>query len=260
MPLLVLYNPVCGSRSAKPFTEEHVLPLLSHHNTTVDAILATEYAGHAGVIVADYLRRSSADLTIVLASGDGTLHEILNNCRQNSAPDCDQVLLSHNPSRISLVLVPAGTANAMYSSLFPPKNKDEISTVEYKLQSVQAYLDGRASVPLTLAVTTLLPPANKSQPNPRTVAAAVVTSTCLHASILQDSEELRKEIPGVERCISFSCHAELEPELNCFFVWTKGTRWQLSETAPVGIMPLPSFSRASSRVPCKSMIQSPRSS
>jgi hypothetical protein len=29
--------------------------------------------------------------------------------------------------------------------------------------------------------------------------SAVVTSTCLHAAILQDSESLRKEIPGIER-------------------------------------------------------------
>lgn len=228
MPFLVLYNPVCGSRSAKSFTEKHVLPLLEQHNVTVDAIVATEYAGHAGVLVADYLKRSAADLTIVLASGDGTLHEIINNYSppRNSSPNSYQVLLSSIPSRISLIMVPAGTANAMYSSLFPPTKGEDISTLEYKLQSIRAYLVGKTSIPLTLAVTTLLPPASDSQASPRTVVSAVVTSTSAHASILYDSEELRKEFPGIERYIYFSfCVPRLSVQRFKMAAQRNGKRW-----------------------------------
>ncbi|KXN87730.1 hypothetical protein AN958_08206 [Leucoagaricus sp. SymC.cos] len=197
MPLLVLYNPVCGSRSSKSFTEEHIIPLLEQHNIAVDSVLATEYPGHAGALVADYLKRSFADLTIILASGDGTLHEIINNYTppRRSPPNDHQVLIT---PQIFLVLVPTGTANALYSSLFPPTKNEDISSVEYKLQSLRAYLDGKPSVPLTLSVTTFLPPSD-SQVQERTVVSAVVTSTSAHASILHDSEELRKEFPGIER-------------------------------------------------------------
>jgi diacylglycerol kinase family enzyme len=188
MPLLVIYNPVCGSQSAKSLTYDHILPLLSQRNATVDAVIETEYAGHAGSIVAGY-ESEKEELTVVLVSGDGTLHEIVNHCYTSTR-------------RVSFVLIPAGTANALYSSLFPP-SKDS-STVGDKFQSLRAYLDAKKrTIPLTLSVTTFFfaPDSQKSQ-EPKSVVSAVVTSTSLHASILYDSEELRKEIPGLQRYIS----------------------------------------------------------
>lgn len=194
MVLLVVYNPVCGSGSAQSFLEEHVLPILRHHNKPVDRIIATEYVGHAGTLIADSLKHHPLKTTVILASGDGTLHEIVNQL--SPRPEAVSAV-----PRISLVLVPMGTANALYSSLFPPTVPGDTSTVEYKLQSLRSYLNEGDSIPLTLCVTTLSP-AHDARVGAKTVVSAVVTSTSLHASILHDSEALRKEMPGIERLVS----------------------------------------------------------
>ena len=202
MPLLILHNPVCGSHSAKSFTEDHILPLLKQYNITVDLVLDTRYAGHAGELVANYLRLTT-DLTLVLVSGDGTLHEVVNNYNFTGSQAVNDHRAALPQARIAVVLVPAGTANALYSSFFPPA-KEETSAVEYKLRSLRAFLDGKERVPLTLGVTTFLPPTSgESQAHPRTAVSGVVTSAALHASILYDSEELRHEYPGIER---YFCH------------------------------------------------------
>ncbi|KAF9451235.1 hypothetical protein P691DRAFT_724602 [Macrolepiota fuliginosa MF-IS2] len=196
MPLFVIYNPVCGSGSAKSLVDNQVLPTLEKHNVTIDGVSATEYTGHAGFLVADYLKQNPSNVTIVLASGDGTLHEILNHILPHTSQTVHQVL--NTLPRISFVLVPAGTANALYSSLFPPAKPGDITASEYRLQSLHAYLSGKDGIPLTLSVTTLVPTPG-SREVPRIVISSVVTSTSLHAAILHDSEALRNEMPGIER-------------------------------------------------------------
>ncbi|CDO70583.1 hypothetical protein BN946_scf184636.g16 [Trametes cinnabarina] len=195
MPVLVIYNPVSGDRSAEAFFDEHVLPLLAQHGVTPDKVIATESSGHVGSIVADYLLSTvhAQPLSIVLGSGDGTLHELINEL--NNAP-------SSKPfPRIHLALVPCGTANALYSSLFPPSSQED--PVEYKLKSVKAFVSADPhSVPLNLAVNVLSPPHVRppAQAPPKQVSiSAVVASTSLHASILHDSEALRASDPTIER-------------------------------------------------------------
>lgn len=194
MPLLVVYNPVCGNGTAKVTFDDHVLPLLAQHRRTVDKLVETETEGHAGRIVLDFIRSVQvtrpSDITIILGSGDGTLHEIINILSAIDGPGIPQ---------LRFALVPCGTANALYSSLYPPV-REELDS-EYKLQSVKAYLNGGRSIPLTLAITTLSsPPAAKERP--KVSISAVVVSTAMHASILHDSEALRKEMPGLERFVS----------------------------------------------------------
>lgn len=196
MPLSIIYNPVSGSGSAKSLVQEHVLPLLEKRNINADHVVATEYPGHAGTLVAEYAQQNPSNLTIVLVSGDGTLHEVVNQLLPNSSQNLQQALVTL--PRISFILVPAGTANALYSSLFPPTEPEDISNVEYKLQSLHSYLDGHNGIPLALSVTTFVP-APGSQTTPKVAISSVVTSTSLHATILHDSEALRKEMPGIER-------------------------------------------------------------
>ncbi|OSD02733.1 hypothetical protein PYCCODRAFT_299500 [Trametes coccinea BRFM310] len=195
MPVLVIYNPVSGDRSAKALFDDHVLPLLAKHNVTPDKVVATESSGHVGNIVADFLLSSdhAQPISIVLGSGDGTLHELIN-------------VLNNTPSpkpfpRIHLALVPCGTANALYAALFPPSPQED--PVEYKLKSVKAFLsDDHDSVPLNLAVNVLSPPHVRppaTAPPKQVSISAVVTSTSLHASILHDSEALRASDPTIER-------------------------------------------------------------
>ncbi len=191
MTLLIIYNPVCGSGSAGSFLEEHVLPVLRRYHKNADRIIATDYVGHAGIIIAEHLKQHPLNVTVILVSGDGTLHEVVNQL----APQLEA--LSVLP-RISFVLVPMGTANALYSSLFPPTTTEAVSTVDYKLQSLRSYLSEGDLIPLTLCVATLSS-ARDAPMTAKIAVSAVVTSTSLHASILHDSEVLRKEIPGIDR-------------------------------------------------------------
>jgi hypothetical protein len=192
MPLLVVYNPVCGDGSAKVFFEEIVLPFLEKHGKIVNMTVVTEGPGHAGTAVLDFLESTEGDTVVVLGSGDGTLHEIINPLY---TAELKGSRISTKPLRF--VLVPCGTANAMYSSFFPLiPGQDHTS---YRLKSLQAFIDNSNTIPLTLAISSLTPPLSPKPSRSQLVISAVVTSTALHANILHHSEALRKEMPSIER-------------------------------------------------------------
>ncbi|KAF9557672.1 hypothetical protein CPC08DRAFT_620534, partial [Agrocybe pediades] len=109
--------------------------------------------------------------TVVIGSGDGTIHDLIN---------------AKYPLPLKLVIVPSGTANALYASLFHPVQPQD------RLRSVDAYLNKSVPIPLSIARTTIT-----ASQNP--ILSVVVVSTSLHASILHHSEALRKEHPGLER-------------------------------------------------------------
>lgn len=191
MPLLVLYNPVSGDGAAKVFFEEQVFPLLQRHNKQVDKMAATQSAEHAGQALFDFLESVQGPISIILGSGDGTLHDIINFLSAVSASE------ERTLPELNFALVPCGTANALYSSLFPPPN-DFAQDINYKLLSVKAFLDGSPTVPLSLAITRISSsPTSKNVP--KVAVSSVVVSTSLHACILKDSESLRAEMPGIER-------------------------------------------------------------
>lgn len=193
MPLLVVINPVCGDRSAKSFFDEAVLPYLEKESKTIDKLVITENKTHAGSAVLEFLESTEGKTTIILGSGDGTLHEIINTL---SAAEPIGMRAAAGPSVLNFALVPCGTANAMYASLFPPE--PTLDPVDYKLKSVQAFVANANTTPLSLGITTLSPPPSAKK-KPRVAISAVVTSTALHAAILHDSEALRLEHPGIER-------------------------------------------------------------
>lgn len=145
----------------KDFFDKEVLPLLKSNGTEPAKVVGTEEAGHAGKIILEFLESLMEEITVVLGSGDGTLHEIINfisKAEFKATSEGPQLL-----PRIHFVLVPCGTANALYSSLFPPKG--EVDTA-HRLQSVQLFIAGEArAVPLTLAITTLSsPPVERRRP------------------------------------------------------------------------------------------------
>jgi len=195
---LVIYNPVAGDGTAKAFVDDHVLPLLHQHNIPIAQVLQTERDGHAGSVAHEYFDKTDGPLGIVLCSGDGTLREVISAI--SLAPPTSSKS-SHNPTKVNIALVPCGTANALYYSLFPQQDEDPLS---YKLKGINAFINKPSSkpVPLTLAITAILtPPHNNStdRESPKNAIAAVVTSTALHATILRDSESLRAEIPSIDR-------------------------------------------------------------
>ncbi|KIP02650.1 hypothetical protein PHLGIDRAFT_95749 [Phlebiopsis gigantea 11061_1 CR5-6] len=192
MSLLVLYNPVCGHSQGHAIFQHIVLPRLAQHGHTPAAVVATTHPGHAGEVVLQHLAAADGPLTVVLGSGDGTLHEIL-AALHSGAPTGTRTAAR----LLSFVLVPCGTANALYHSLFPPSPDSSQELRDSQTRSLDAYLtDGPRARPLTLAQTVLLDGAQ--QPTGASIAA-VVASTALHASILHDSEALRPTHPGVER-------------------------------------------------------------
>ncbi|KAJ7135042.1 hypothetical protein C8R43DRAFT_1072936 [Mycena crocata] len=208
MALLVLYNPVCGDSTAKAFFDGHVLPLLQRSGKVINKVAATEHSGHAGKLLVDFLeehegwwghltssttKESAGEVTVVLGSGDGTLNECIATLSSAQFTGAR----AGAPPRVVFVLVPSGTANALYSTLFPPPAAGTLDEA-YRLQSVHSFLAGLKTVPMTLAITTLSsPPFARKQPQAR--ISAVVVSTCLHAMILKDSEALRVAMPGLER-------------------------------------------------------------
>ena len=188
MSLLVIYNPVCGDSTAEQFFHTHVIPRLHTANRIPTEIFRTRGPDDAGIEVLNFLNRHRGNsITVILGSGDGTLHEIVNHLAFSD----DQSVRA-----IHFVLVPCGTANALYASFFRPTPSQDM--VAYKMRSLEAFLGAPTSRPLTLSLTSLLGPRH-GQGDPRPVASIVVTSTALHAAILKDSEKLRKEIPGIER-------------------------------------------------------------
>jgi hypothetical protein len=199
MRILVLYNPVCGDRTAKSFFDTQVLPLLEKHGKIADKLTFTQYQGHAGSIVLDFMRsmKSERAVTVILGSGDGTLQEIIDAISNVERVDSN----AHaGLPELRFVLVPCGTANALYSSFFRASSQSELNDVAYKLRSLRAFIDddNARTIPLRVAVTTLSPPLSDSKP-PTVIDSVVVVSTSFHAIILRESESLRREIPGLER-------------------------------------------------------------
>lgn len=187
MPLLVVYNPVSGSSSARDIVDKQVLPLLQKHGREPDKVIGTEHSGHAGTIVADFASTATegSDLQVILVSGDGTLHEIVNALHDRTWSAT---------LNVKLALVPGGTANALHSSFFPPMPGSETT-----LSSVHALLLDRSPTPLALARTTISPSVLSPAGEQTSVLSAVVVSTSLHASILLDAEALRATVPSIER-------------------------------------------------------------
>ena len=194
MPILVVINPACGDRSAKSVFDEAVLPYLEKESKTVDKIVITENNTHAGSAVLEFLESTGGQTTVILGSGDGTLHEIINTL--SATEPIGMRAAAAASSALNFALVPCGTANALYASLFPPS--PTLDPVAYKLKSVQAFVANANSTPLSLGITALSPPPSVKK-KPKVAISAVVTSTALHAVILHDSEALRLEYPGIER-------------------------------------------------------------
>lgn len=172
--LHIIVNPVSGDRTASDYFKTELKPFLSKHDihyalhTTQSAESATEYAASL-----DY----SHLITLMILSGDGTLHEFFQGLPiQPAIPN------------INLILLPFGTANALYHSLFSSSSSSRAASRLHSL--IQALQLKTNPKPLPLLQVSV---------NNKTFLSHVVVSTALHASILFDSDKLRSDIPGLER-------------------------------------------------------------
>lgn len=149
------------------FFDEHVLPFLQRSGKLPDKVVGTEGPGDAGKILVEFLEAFTGDVTVILGSGDGTVHDIINIL---SSTELKGVRLGASPSRLHFVLIPCGTANALYSSVFPPTG--DTTDAMYKLQSLHSFINGLRTIPLTLAITTLSsPPSERRRPKGELVSS-----------------------------------------------------------------------------------------
>ena len=240
MHLHVVYNPACGDKTAKPFFHDHVLPFLKGNDKQYASLIETSHEGHAGEVVSGLMSSSLSGeetLDIVLGSGDGTLHEIVNGYFALSKSQSDEAR-----RKVRVVLVPCGTANALYASLYPPPPAPSVEAqkkeqdLEYRLRSLKEYIGGQArDVPLSFGVTRLVDSKGKD----RELVSSVVISTSLHAAILRDSEALRDEYPGIERCVMY---LRVSLEYRAYGTALKGSRLLLRRTVTSGTGQASSFS------------------
>ncbi|GAA5855966.1 hypothetical protein JCM9279_001389 [Rhodotorula babjevae] len=219
--LSVVLNPHAGARQAET-SWRTAAAFLRAQGLVVDeeAMSRTERAGD-GERIGRELRerwigegeRAQGREVLVVLGGDGTVHEVLNGLLLGGGGGSEEdgeggEALWEGAGRVEVVLVPTGTANALYHHLFPPSPSyppDSPAAPFYSLLSFLRTLSPPSSpssspqypsstlLPLPLALNEL------PSPCPRRTLTTVVSSAALHAALLHDAEELRAAHPGVER-------------------------------------------------------------
>ncbi|KAK8844043.1 hypothetical protein IAR55_006837 [Kwoniella newhampshirensis] len=224
----LIVNPVAGHAKAPEVVTSHVIPILDESQTPykLHTTTAPRDAGTIGRSILDNDRAGAADssskITVIIAGGDGTTHEFIEGVLDVSSELKNEQSVLRGVWEI--VILPFGTANALYSSLFPPTTPtpefESLQSLSHpipsdvlpKLYSLFSFLDKSSTpLPLPITLTTLVPPVchtpiASEQPIRRSgreestiIPSHVVLSTSLHACILQTSETLRAAHPGPER-------------------------------------------------------------
>ncbi|PVF99130.1 hypothetical protein CPB86DRAFT_732030 [Serendipita vermifera] len=205
--MLIILNPNAGDKSGPALLKDVVLPLLQRQLPSLSfQVKETTAPGDAGLLALDYLEKYNSgelheDPVIVVSGGDTTIHEMIEKIANMPAK-----------RRAKLVLIPSGTANALYHSMFPPKSREafihglpnhllqeaEQATEEArsKLYSILCFLSNGPVKPLQGTRTLIL---DKDGQLTNQNLSCVVVSSALHASILDIAESLRAEYPGIER-------------------------------------------------------------
>ncbi|WVQ63881.1 uncharacterized protein L199_002037 [Kwoniella botswanensis] len=201
--LHLIVNPVSGHGKGAEFADQTIVPILKHLSIP-HRIYTTTSPGDAGDIGDKILSSQTVEggtLKVGIVGGDGTFHEFM-----------EGEGVSDGRVRWDVILFPLGTANALYSSLFPPSStssslqsyKSLIDSLPspphsegtlYNLLSLFSFLTKTTPVYLPITQTTLSSPAGAVEE----LRSHVVLSTSLHAAILEDSERLREGHPGTER-------------------------------------------------------------
>lgn len=182
----IVVNTHAGSGQASELVKA-LIRLIADHD--VDYATHETLSENDGFRIAKSMLHNTAvplsGTVIAIVGGDGTIHELVNGIMQ---------LEPHATTRgVRFAVVPAGTANAVYHSLFPETCKDPANFDRF-LSVKEALKPTSSLAPLTICristITTRKP-----------VYSCVVTSTCLHADILEtaSTKEMREQYPGVER-------------------------------------------------------------
>lgn len=206
---VLIWNPAAGARLAAEILALVRQSLAESGQTFTEyETNAPQHASKIGVELRSQGEKADGEsasepLSVILLGGDGTTQEFLSGLFESCS---DQQQLPD----LRIVLVPTGTANALYSALYPPASSSRHEPLEdstqhgWRLRSLRAYISSLKPAkaegsfrlyPLTLANTTV----HEEDSKPKEVLTHLITSHALHAAILRDSEELRESYPGIER-------------------------------------------------------------
>lgn len=194
----IIYNPLAGRGLAKVWLDGLILPLLKFTGSSYEVHQSLppdlNDFNHQNLYqsIFDQSTHPGLNQRVMILGGDGTTSDFLNQILRFDGQSLQL------PS-FQLILIPLGTANALFFSIHP-KVKD-LSKTRHVLTSLllalfssteteDDHLSG--SRPLPLSHLRIL------QPNSQVVChqalAHVVASTALHASILHTADQLRNPI------------------------------------------------------------------
>jgi diacylglycerol kinase family enzyme len=183
--MLIISNPNAGDKSGPSVLNEILLLLKRHRPSLVIDFKETNAPGDAGHIAVNYLRELSSisnndDATILISGGDTTVHEVVDQLAKNAIKQ---------PTGV--ILIPSGTANALYHSLFPPKDcetflrdlpralQEEVKSLDKNIvsrsYSVLFFLSNGSPRPLQSTRTSIL---NEQDEAIEQVVSCVVVSSC----------------------------------------------------------------------------------
>ncbi|KAJ1578076.1 hypothetical protein NDA12_003921 [Ustilago hordei] len=226
----LIVNPASGSQLATSLCERDIQPLIlsalsSPSQLSIRRTKCAQDAVRMGrEIIGDYICNVGSKreyLDLVLVGGDGTTHEILNGFYIAPSPSSDEGDENVVLPRVRLAIVPAGTANALYSAMYPSewtqevqqkvaaaKTVDQLSeeVVQIMLSSVRALcncLKGQEDRSRLHELPLMLNQLRREEDEEgeRLSVSHLVTSHALHASILHDADrqEMRDRYGGIER-------------------------------------------------------------
>ena len=192
-----MYNPVAGTGAATTMLDKYVRPKLlswlgQHVANPEVSCHETNSAESAHDIGALLGSRVASLLTIVVIGGDGTAHELIDGIVTAERNDA-----SRPKHDVHLVIVPTGTANALFFSLFGPGTGAQGLTDKDRLVALESLTDNDHHE--NLRHLSLLGVQHSNEPDAQTHHGLVISSHSLHAAIVRDSENLRKDIPDVSR-------------------------------------------------------------
>lgn len=184
--MLIISNPNAGDKNGPSFLEAVALPLLKRHRASSSAleVKETNGPGEAGYIAVKYLQKFTGDMPVLgISGGDTTLHEVVNE------------LVKHSVKQdAGIILIPSGTANALFHSLFPPNSREsfirqlptnlqkDLEMLEeasrHKLYSLLFFIANGSPRPLYSTRTAIL---SRQGNVVKQVVSSVVVSSCKYA-------------------------------------------------------------------------------
>ncbi|WVQ93209.1 hypothetical protein IAU59_000273 [Kwoniella sp. CBS 9459] len=235
--LHIVVNPAAGHGIAPELINEYVVPLLTHLSVPYEVHTTTRATHERDIAKSIYQaakgkgagyhreRDGSRKIPVLIGGGDGTAHEFVQGVLEAQGDSHSEITTVKVDWE--LIVVPAGSGNALFASLFPPGTSPSSTTrrflaslpsslssaftdqITYQLSSLFSFISREHhALPLPLTRTTLLPslpgyansPSDlEAQREAPSITSHIVLSTSLHAAILHTSEKLRQKYPGVER-------------------------------------------------------------